>query len=153
MISRDWLMEQVQTAARVLARVLMLKELKQYEAALEAIHQSGKDFFGLNYEAIHLLSDAQMTDVLKSDGAWNVDRLKILAGLLKAESEVLEVQNRNYSNCRCKALSLYLEAFFLDSALPSNEVDSFLQFEDPDSFPTYLKDKVTHYHEIKGHEK
>lgn len=156
MIRKDYIMRMVAQFVKFLAKILRLKEAKQYEVALATIDQTLHDLFGWPSELIHSVSDNQLISMLKLGGALDVDKCIMLAAILKEEGDIYDAQANPKASHQSyhKALSLLLEAFL--SGHSTNLPDHLVQLESlidkvkAYDLSTKTKSKLFRYHEKTG---
>ena len=64
MIERDYLMRMIQMLAQVLARILFLKNKREYPESIAEIQKASKKILGIEIDVLGRLSDVQMIDLL-----------------------------------------------------------------------------------------
>lgn len=121
MIHRDYIMRMIEQLNKVLAKVLFNKNLKQYDAAILEIQESGEKFLGLNWKMIEQLSDKDIVDLLKIGGELNVAKTIVAASLLKEEADILTHLGKEDESWRAnlKAFSLFVEVLIAE---PSDDI-------------------------------
>ena len=95
MIQRDYIMRMTEMLAKALAKILLLKENKEYDKALNEIDITGKELLGDYYQIIKNLSDTDLIKWLSSGGYNDSEKCISLSKLLMAEGEVFELMGEN----------------------------------------------------------
>jgi hypothetical protein len=108
MIHRDYIVRMTETLARTLAKILLLKEQKEFGVALDEIDRTGKELLGDNFPILKQLSDKDLIKWMFSDGYFDSAKCIFMSQLMKAEGEILELKGEvQQSRIR------YLQAFHL----------------------------------------
>ena len=119
-------MRMIHQLAQLIAKVLKLSEVKQYDAALEEIQASSKLLLGMDLRLLTSLSDAEFTRLLSLGERFEVEKCVVTAELLRLIGEVRERQadeNGRYHSYTT-SLSLFLELLFRESeTLPKEYFD------------------------------
>jgi hypothetical protein len=156
MIHRDYIIRLLEHFARALAQILLLKEQKQYTEAILEIDRTGELFFGMDFKLIKLLSDADLTGLLRSGGILDTDRCLVLADLLKVEADILMLQNKPDESMsrNVTSLSLLLEALSQreKSRIEENysKISDLLEKTRAIEIPSHVKKKLFLYYESIG---
>lgn len=112
MFRNDYVMRLIEQFGNALGVLLGLKKQLRPQEAMELLGETYKRLFGLNPNLIRALSERDMTDLLNRDGEATAEKMLILAGLMKEESDlctILERDNEAY-RLNLKALNLTLMA-------------------------------------------
>jgi hypothetical protein len=120
MLQEDYLMRMIRLATSVFARILGLKQAGSYLDALAVIDQALEVIFGLNPTLINTLDDDSLLALLTTKDGLEVDKLLILAGLLKERGAIYAAIDRPV-DCRShtiRALNFYLELFHNPTHIP-----------------------------------
>lgn len=126
MITRDYFMRMIHQLAQVIAKVLKLSEVKQYNEALEEIQLSAKQLLGMELRLLTSLSDTEIIRLLSVGDRFDVEKCVVTAELLRLIGEVKErqVDENGKFNCFATSLSLYLELLFRETeTLPKEYFD------------------------------
>lgn len=110
MIERDYLMRMAQQLAGVLARLLRLKEQKEYGRAQEEIEKSHAELFGMEATIAAMFDSATLAQLL-----GHGEKMKAMAALLFEQAEVcrLNAQPEKAQRHYHRALEMSLEASLL----------------------------------------
>jgi hypothetical protein len=112
--------------AQVIAKVLKLSEVKQYDDGLEEIQLSSKQLLGMDLRLLTSLSDTEFIRLLSLGERFDVEKCVVTAELLRLIGEVRERQaeeNGKYHSYTT-SLSLFLELLFRGSeTLPKKYFD------------------------------
>lgn len=90
MIQRDYIMRMTEMLAKALAKIMLLKEQKQYEKALDEIDLAGKELLNNEFQTLKQLSDKDLIKWMFSYEYFDPTKCELWCKLLKAEGEVLE---------------------------------------------------------------
>lgn len=126
MITRDYFLRMIHQLAQVLAKVLKLSEVKQYNAALEEIQLSSKQLLGMDLRLLTSLSDTEFIRLLSLGERFDVEKCIVTAELLRLIGEVRERQADENGKCHSytTSLSLFLDLLFRESeTLPKEYFD------------------------------
>ena len=88
MIEQDYFMRMVSMLARMLARIIFLKNQKDFPHALLEIQTTGRTLLGIDHSIIHQFSPAQLMVLLGTDPSLAIPKAYILGLLLKEEAEI-----------------------------------------------------------------
>lgn len=132
MTQRDYILRLAESVGRILAQILYQREIKDYQGALTFIDEQLKYTIGMGLGFIHAAPEETILSLLTSLGELNVDKVYLVAALLKAEGDIFVEQDTldgaYYSYL--KALNLFLEIVLRDKNLHTvgsvPEVDSLL---------------------------
>ena len=118
MYERDYILKLAQLFAKLLAKLLDLKENGDYEKALQLIDEGYKDLFDLSSRKISETDFNVWIDFIKSQKLLKPDRLDVLAHLIKVEGDF---------NSGTQAHNLYSKSLALLKYL--NEEQKMYSFE------------------------
>ncbi len=148
-------MKLIETLSTVIARVLLKKEVKNYEGAEEELVSAAKSLAGLDLNLIKILSAEDIISLMKTSDIFT-GRCLISAELLRQYGDLLSEKGKvqDSINLYMKSLWLYLEAI-LTKELPEPEnfyerVDFMIKSLSRLEFPDQLKLKVFEYYEYSG---
>ncbi len=155
MIHKDYLMRLIAEFTRFLAKLLKLKQAKDYQGALESIETLLWDQHGLSSKLILSTSTDYLISILKLGGTFDVNKCILLALLLKEEASIYELQEAfEESTPRYeKALDLLLEASLsgiktdLENYL--SEIEPLL-LKIPDKLDSRTRLRLFHYYDKTG---
>lgn len=88
MYRRDYFLKLTQQFAKVLARLLGLKEKGDMEQALQVIHEAYKEMLGMNWEEIGKGDSVEFIKWIRQDSLLKNEQLEILAKLMYEEAEI-----------------------------------------------------------------
>ena len=112
--------------AQVLAKVLKLNQIEQYDVALEEIQHSSKQLVGMDLQLLTTLSDREHIRLLSLGDRFEVEKCVVAAELLRLTGDVKELQGNDSERYHCysTSLSLFLELLFRESeTLPKEYYD------------------------------
>lgn len=90
MITRDYLLRQIQQMVQVLARVFSLKSNQQHEEAVEVIDQAFRDIPGLEDLFRPDLSRDELLDLCRTEDGFYANKAAALADLLSEKASLLD---------------------------------------------------------------
>ncbi|MBX9851228.1 MAG: hypothetical protein K2X86_05650 [Cytophagaceae bacterium] len=108
MYERDYILKLAQLFAKLLSKLMGLKEKGDYEKALELIDEAYKELFQLSSGEIIRIDSAQWIEFIKNQKLLKPDRLDILAHLIKTEGDFNSGQKAHYLYLKSLALLEYL---------------------------------------------
>lgn len=114
MIREDYIMRMIDQLVKVLAKILLNKETRDYQEAVNNIEIAFKNILGLDYNLFKVLSAQDIISLLKiskDDATLNIKCI-VIAKLLKERAEVENLsgkKNFNYVYDYQRILSLYLQ--------------------------------------------
>jgi hypothetical protein len=149
-------MRMIHQLAQVIAKVLKLNEVKQYDNALEEIQLSAKQLLGMDLRLLTSLSDNELIRFLSIGERFDVEKCVVTAELLRLIGEVRDRQadeNGKY-NSYLTSLSLFLELLFRESeTLPKeyfDEIDVLIGKLSSYELPPTLQQKLFRFYGIVG---
>jgi hypothetical protein len=157
MIEQDYFMRMVSMLAKMLARIILLKNQKDFPRALLEIQTAGRTLVGIDPTLVRQFSPAQLMGLLGTDPALAITRAYILGLLLKEEAEIRSMtgEEEEAGALRLKSLELLIDAWLREGkALApdhANHVEALLEELAPYGLPPELLEKVMSYHEGTGH--
>jgi len=142
--------------ANVLAAVLRLTKVKQYDAAAEEVQTTAKQLLGMDLRMLTTLSDTEFIHLLSVGERFDVEKCVVIAGLLKILGDVRheQAEEEEAMRVRLTALSMFLELSCREAgALPKEyyeEVESIIKTLEPAGIPARLYKKLFGYYELQG---
>jgi hypothetical protein len=156
MITRDYIMRMINQLAASLARVLFLKNAREFPQALTEIQKTCKQLIGADLKFLRRLSDVQLIELLGGDRELASSKYYVLGMLFKEQSDIDLLLGRREETLEhlTTSLSLLIEALLnAEGAVDAGHaetIDHILQqLRDPD-IPTHIRAKVFSYHERVG---
>jgi hypothetical protein len=92
MLTKDYIMRMINTLSKVLAKLLLLKNSKNYNDALNEIEKVTKELFGLDRKFINSLSDSQLLKMISVSETLLAPNCYLLGVLFKEEAEIINLQ-------------------------------------------------------------
>ena len=126
MITRDYFLRMIHQLTQVIAKVLKLTEVKQYDNALEEIQLSLKQLLGMDLRLLTSFSDTEFIRLLSLGERFDVEKCVVTAQLLRLLGEVRERQGdeKGRYHSYTTSLSLFLDLLFRESeTLPKEYFD------------------------------
>ena len=108
MLTKDYLMRMIDTLVKALAKLIFLKDAKDYNAALAELNNITKEFFGLDLNFIDNISDKQLFDLIGKNELLLPGNCYVFGVLMKEEGELFEIQGS-----KNRAINLYERSFSL----------------------------------------
>jgi hypothetical protein len=105
-IRRDYLLRLIEEFFKFLSKILKLKEEKHYQQALALIDETSLSL--LHIDLTGLMTDEISFSKITQDKALSLDKIEILAELLKVKAEISDETNAIFS-----AINLYEKSLFL----------------------------------------
>jgi len=111
MLTKDYIMRMIDTLVKVIERVLHLKEIEDFNGALDEIDKVTKELFGFDRNFINNLSDAQLVKMVSASEVLIAPNCYLLGALFKEEAEIFRLQNREDASIELyeRALNLFVE--------------------------------------------
>lgn len=119
MLTRDYLMRMIETLARALAKLIFLKDAKNYPEALKELNSVTKKLLGIDRTFINNLSNEQLFNIIDPDKKLIAPKSYLLGVVLKEESEIYELQGDEDTSVKLYQRSLYM---FLTGIEFSNKI-------------------------------
>ena len=106
MLERDYIMRMVAQLSGVLAKIVFAKKAKNYDQALQIMHNAYGEMFGLEGQLVHKLHPSSLVLLLGQK-----EKIKALATLLQEEGDVLILQGKSQEGEHryVKSLALFQE--------------------------------------------
>jgi hypothetical protein len=142
--------------AAVLARVMKLTEIKQYDDALEEVQLSSKQLLGMDLRFLTTLSDEEFVRLLSLGDRFDVEKCVVAGELLRLTGEVKEREGDEGERFHCysTSLSLFLELLIRESGVLPKEyfekIGSLIGKVSSYELPLGLKQKLFRYYETIG---
>lgn len=112
MLRRDYLVRMIEEMTEMIGKVFGLKQERKFIEALWEIDDLYKRQFRLNSNLLRALSARDITEMFRSGGEIEADKLQSLAYLLKEEASIYYAMGQHNEGIICfmKSLHLYLTA-------------------------------------------
>jgi hypothetical protein len=142
--------------AQVLAKVMGLSEVKQYDEALEEVQRSSKQLLGMDLRLLTTLSDQEFVRLLSLGDRFDVEKCVVAGELLRLVGEVKEREGDEAERFQCFAtsLSLFLELLIRESGVLPREyfdkIEWLIGKTSPYELSIGLKAKLFRYYETVG---
>lgn len=148
MINRDYILRMIEQLSRFLAKVMLMKDAKEYREAVGEIKKAGKMFLGLNPEAMEALSHHDLIRLWSVGNDLDAEKCALAAQIFRAEGEIYEHQGdteKAFANYQ-KSLGFLTDTInFLKEKIPSELVasmDFLAQHTDMSTLPITLQHKL-----------
>ena len=157
MIEQDYFMRMVSMLAKMLTRIVFLKNQKDFPHALLEIQATGRTLLGIDHALIRQLGPAQLMGLLGTDPSLAIPKSYILGLLLKEEAEIRSMMGEEDEAglLNLKSLELLVDAWLQEGKALAPEhmdhVDAVLAGLARCALPGGLLEKVMSYHEGTGH--
>jgi hypothetical protein len=156
MITRDYFLRMIHQLAQVIAKVLKLGQVQQYDAAMEEIQHSSKQLLGMDLRLLTTLSDEEFIRLLSLGDRFDVEKCVVAGELLRLVGEVKEQEGDagEVHHCYTTSLSLFLELLIRESGvLPKeyfDEIELLIGKVSSYEIPVRLHEKLFRYYEALG---
>ncbi|GGH38906.1 DUF6483 family protein [Paenibacillus segetis] len=112
MLRRDYLVRMIEEMTEMIGKVFGLKQERKFIEALWEIDDLYKDQFRLNSNLLRSLSARDITEMFRSGGVVEADKLQSLAYIIKEEANIYYAMGKHDEGVTrfMKALHLYLTA-------------------------------------------
>jgi hypothetical protein len=156
MITEDYFLRMINQLAYVLASVLRLTKLKQFDEAVEEVQASSKQLLGMDLRLLTTLSDAEFVRLLSLGDRFDLEKCVVIAELLRILGDVRSEQGEEEQGARARltALSMFLELSRQEAGtLPGEyyeKVEGIIKLLAPVGISTRLKKKLFAYYESVG---
>lgn len=155
MLQRDYFMRMTEMLAAVIAKILLKKEIKDYEAARAEIESAAKTIVGIDLKLINMINTEDAVKLLKTAGFY-AGKCLICAELLKEYGNIHELEGKENESTGnfSKSLRFYVEALTSEE-LPEPEkyfpeVDNLIHTLSGTEFTPEMNLKLTDYYEYSG---
>lgn len=152
MITRDYVLRMVSLLAKVLQRVLGLKQARNLVEARKELGAAYRSLLGVSPDFVRSFSDVQLVELVGNDSQTKAVRCYVLGVLLKEESELEYLSHRQEraDELCAKALSLLLTAF-LESPSPveadhQSHIEACIRLLQGADLPPLLLEKLFDYY-------
>lgn len=142
MIERDYILRMIRMLTAALSRILLHRNLGQYEEAEKEIDDASRSLTGMEWQTLCAFSDRQLASLLGFPG--HRERLIAVAELLRTESEMLLEQGK-----RDEGMAIGRKAFGVFALLVTEE-EQYLSMLQSDKFRCLLE-KFTHDDDLPAH--
>lgn len=156
MITRDYFLRMIHQLAQVIAKVLKLGQVQQYDAAMEEIQHSSKQLLGMDLRMLTTLSDEEYVRLLSLGDRFDVEKCVVAGELLRLVGNVKEKEGDagEVHHCYTTSLSLFLELLIRESGvLPKeyfDEIELLIGKVSSYEIPVRLQSKLFRYYEVLG---
>jgi hypothetical protein len=113
MIERDYFMRMITILTRMIARILLLKNKKEFPEALLDIQTTGKTLLGIDGDMARQLSPSQIMQLFGSDLTVAVPKSYVAGILFKEEADVRALMGEDEEPVRLylRSLTLFLDVY------------------------------------------
>lgn len=121
MLTEDYIMRMINQAIAALVAIAGFKKAGQYEQSRQAIDQALEQLIGLRADLVRRLDDQAILQALTRQDNLDVDRLALVAELLKEEGEILAAQGDRAAAQASwlRGLNFFLEAGLAEGSAPA----------------------------------
>ena len=120
MYQKDYILRLIEEFGTVLAKILGLKQNKQFQEAIDMIDETSLNYLKIRMNYVTSLSDKELIEVLEKDTELGSEMLGMLADLLKQQADIdLELGEKE------KSRNEYQKALLLLNYLNSKELEVF----------------------------
>ena len=121
MIRKGYVEQQIEMLGAFLARLVFFKNSDDYTGAQAEIRTACKKLVGLDINMLMSLPEPSVVSLFTSGDATDPGRCFAAGALLAEQANLYERQDRNASNCHCRALTLLIEALLQEPHLRTAE--------------------------------
>ncbi len=156
MLTRDYLMRMIDTLVKVLAKLVFLKDAKNYPEALKELDSVTKKLLGIDRTFINNLSNEQLFNIIDPDKKLIAPKSYLLGVVLKEEAEIYELQGDEDTSVKLYQRSLYMfltgiesSEILIENDHPKkieNVIDKLKEYE----IPRELQEKLFRFYEFTG---
>lgn len=156
MIERDYFMRMINVLTAMIARVLFLKNTKEFPKALFDIQTTGKTLLGIDGDFARQLSPSQIMMLFGSDLTVAVPKSYVAAVLFKQEADVRALMGEQEASVQLyiRSLILLLDVFEWNKGLiePNHPaiIDELIHILKDYVLPVELLEKQMRFHESLG---
>jgi tetratricopeptide (TPR) repeat protein len=156
MIERDYFMRMINILTQMIARILFLKNKKEFPTALLDIQTTGKTLLGIDGDMARRLSPAQIMQLFGSDLTVAVPKSYVAAILFKEEADLRALMGKEEESAQLyvRALTLLLDVLeWANEPVEPNHVqvtEEVIEKLKGYSLPVDLLDKLVGFHERMG---
>jgi hypothetical protein len=156
MIEQDYFMRLVSMLAKMLTRIMFLKNQKDFPNALLEIQSACRTLVGIDHVLISECSASQLMTLLGTDPSLAIPKAYILGLLLKEEAAVRSATGSDDDALRLllKSLELLVEVWLRDGKALAPEhtgyIDALLAQLSAYALPPEMLEKVLLYYEGRG---
>ena len=156
MLTRDYLMRMIDTLVKVLAKVVFLKDARNFPEALKELDSVTKMNLGIDRTFINNLSNEQLFKIIDPDGKLIAPKSYLLGVVFKEEAEIYELQGEEDISVKLNLRSLYMFLTGIESSKSVMEDDHLKKIESVidklhgSEIPLNIKEKLFLYYEFTG---
>ncbi len=156
MIKRDYVLRLIEELAHTLHYALGLASTKEYEKGLEALDRAFGDFFGWDSNFVNAMPESYLLGMLTTANRLDVDKVTVLAVLLKAEGDILaergEAEKAFHRYLRALRFSLAVSESGTPRALPEefDRVEGLVEALAGYQLPPETQHRLWHYYGRTG---
>ncbi len=123
MLTRDYLMRMIDTLVKALAKVVFLKDARNFPEALKELDSVTKMNLGIDRTFINNLSNEQLFEIIDPDGKLIAPKSYLLGVVFKEEAEIYELQGEEDISVKLNLRSLYMFLTGIESSKSVMEDD------------------------------
>ena len=156
MLTKDYIMRMIDTLVKVIERVLHLKEIEDFNGALDEIDKVTKELFGFDRNFINNLSDAQLVKMVSASEVLIAPNCYLLGALFKEEAEIFRLQNQEDTSIELyeRALNLFVEGLRNSTAEIEeghlNKIKGVVDILENESVTIDTEESLFFYYEFTG---
>ncbi len=156
MLTRDYLMRMIDTLARALAKLIFLKDAKNFPEALKELNSVTKKLLGIDRTFINNLSNDQLFNIIDPDKKLIAPKSYLLGVVLKEEADIYGLQGDEDASIKLYLRSLNLFLMGIESSKTLIEEDHLNKIEividklKEYEMPQDLKQKIFSFYEFSG---
>ncbi len=111
MLTKDYIMRMIDSLVKMLARLVFLKQGKNFEEAFKEIDQITREIFGLDRMFINSISDSQLIKMIGNSESLLAPNCYLLGVLFNEEAEIYALQKLSEKSFEMyeRSLNLFVE--------------------------------------------
>ena len=156
MLTRDYLMRMIETLTKVLAKLIFLKDAKNYPEALKELDLVTKKLLGIDRTFINNLSNDQLFNIIDPDKKLIAPKSYLLGVVLMEEAEIYKLQGNTDTSVKLylRSLNLFLMGIQLSNSFIEedhlNKIETVIDKLKDYELPQDLLEKLFLFYEFCG---
>ncbi len=156
MLTKDYIKRMIDVLTKVLARLVFLKQGKDFEEAFKEIDQVTKELFGFDRLLINSISDSQLIKMIGNNESLLAPNCYLLGVLFKEEADIYELQSFSKKSLEKyeRSLNLFVEGLKNSPILiePSqlSKIDNVVEKIEDQEINIRTEESLFFYYEFTG---
>ena len=118
MLTKDYLMRMIDTLVKALAKLVFLKDAKDYKTALSELNNVTKEFFGLDLNFVDNISDEQLINLIGKNELLLPGNCYVFGVLFYEEAEIFKVCAGRFQGAERRQFFFVFPPVFLTKVFP-----------------------------------